>query len=106
GRCRAATERVDHLPLPELGPFGAAVTSPDSCHLRNVQGVADPPRRLLRRVPGLRYVELPGAAQCCGAGGVYTLTQPAMSRELLDAKKIGRAHVGASVLAVANTPCH
>ncbi|MBO2518244.1 MULTISPECIES: (Fe-S)-binding protein [Limnochorda] len=105
-RCRDFTELVDQLPLPELGPFEAAVTYQDSCHLRNVQGVVDPPRRLLRRVPGLRYVELPGAAQCCGAGGVYTLTQPAMSRELLDAKMAQVAQVGASVLAVANTPCH
>lgn len=105
-RCRDFTELVDQLPLPEMAPFEAVVTYQDSCHLRNVQKVVDPPRRLLQQVPGLRYVELPGAAQCCGAGGVYTLTQPAMSREILDAKMAQVVEVGASVLAVANTPCH
>mgnify|MGYP001293071659 CR=1 FL=1 len=105
-RCRDFTELVDQLPLPEMAPFEAVVTYQDSCHLRNVQKVIDPPRRLLQRVPGLKYVELPGAGQCCGAGGVYTLTQPVMSREILDAKMAQVAEVGASVLAVANTPCH
>ena len=105
-RCRDFTELMDELPLPDMAPFEAVVTYQDSCHLRNVQKVVDPPRRLLQRVPGLTYVELPGAGQCCGAGGVYTLTQPAMSREILDAKMAQVAQVGASVLAVANTPCH
>ncbi|NIP95232.1 MAG: 2-hydroxy-acid oxidase, partial [Akkermansiaceae bacterium] len=39
----------------------------DACHLSNGQGVRDEPRRLLRRIPGLRLVELRDAHLCCGS---------------------------------------
>ncbi|BAS29052.1 (Fe-S)-binding protein [Limnochorda pilosa] len=105
-RCRDFTELLDGLPLPPMKPVEAVVTYQDSCHLRNVQKVVAPPRRLLQSVPGLRYVELPDAGRCCGAGGTYALTQPAMSRRVLDAKMADVAETGATILAVANTPCH
>lgn len=105
-RHRDFNELVVDLPLPPMEPLDEVVTYQDSCHLRNVQKVIDPPRRLLQRIPGVRYVELAHADQCCGAGGVYTLTQPEMSRQVLDAKMAEVAATGATVLAVANTPCH
>lgn len=105
-RHRDFSELVVDLPLPPMGPLDEVVTYQDSCHLRNVQKVIDPPRRLLQRIPGVRYVELAHADQCCGAGGVYSVTQPQMSRQVLDAKMAEVAATGATVLAVANTPCH
>lgn len=105
-RVQDFTELVESLPLPPMEPLDWVVTYQDSCHLRHVQHVVSPPRRLLQRVPGIRYVELPDAGACCGAGGVYSLTQPEMSRQVLDSKMASVAATGATVLAVANTPCH
>lgn len=105
-RVRDFTELLADAPLPPLGPLEGVVTYQDSCHLRHVQRVIDPPRQLLRRIPGLRYVELPEADRCCGAGGIYNLTQPEMSQQVLDRKMAHVRGTGATILAVANTPCH
>ncbi|WP_324715374.1 (Fe-S)-binding protein [Carboxydochorda subterranea] len=105
-RVRDFSELLADHPLPPMGPVDATVTYQDSCHLRNVQKIVSEPRRLLQRVPGLRYVELPGADRCCGAGGIYNLTQPAMSARVLEEKMEQVRATGASILAVANTPCH
>jgi glycolate oxidase iron-sulfur subunit len=62
----------------------ARVTLQDSCHLRNGMHVWQEPRALLRLVAD--YVELPGAAGCCGAAGTYALVRPKDSRRVLDPK--------------------
>lgn len=36
----------------------------DSCHLRNVQKVVSQPKELLCSIPGVQYIELPGADGC------------------------------------------
>lgn len=105
-KVRDFSELVADAPLPPLGRLEGVVTYQDSCHLRHVQKVVDPPRRLLQRIPGLRFVELPEAERCCGAGGIYNLTQPAMSAQVLERKMAHVRATGATILAVANTPCH
>jgi glycolate oxidase iron-sulfur subunit len=44
------------------------------------------PRSLLAQVPGLRLLEIPEAAVCCGSAGIYNLVQPDAARELGDRK--------------------
>ncbi len=105
-RVRDFSELLADVPLPPMGRLEGVVTYQDSCHLRHVQRVVEPPRRLLRRIPGLTYVELPEADRCCGAGGIYNLTQPGMSEQVLDRKMAHVRATGATILAVANTPCH
>lgn len=56
----------------------------DSCHLRNGMGVFREPRELIARVG--EYVELPSAAECCGAAGTYAMLRPRDSRRILDDK--------------------
>jgi glycolate oxidase iron-sulfur subunit len=67
-----------------IGDRLARVALQDSCHLRNGLGVWREPRALLRSVA--EYVELPGAARCCGAAGTYALVRPRDSRRVLDPK--------------------
>lgn len=105
-RVRDFSELLADVPLPPMGRLEGVVTYQDSCHLRHVQRVVEPPRRLLRRIPGLTYVELPEADRCCGAGGIYNLTQPEMSAQVLERKMAHVRATGATILAVANTPCH
>ena len=81
------------------------VTYDASCHLCHGQKVVNQPVELLRRVPGYEFVPLAESDWCCGAAGVYTITQPEQAAKLL-ARKLGHVKAAApNVLATANPGC-
>lgn len=88
-----------------LGEMQETFTYQDSCHLRNVQKVAAPPRKLLKSIPGATFVELPQADHCCGAAGTYSITQSEVSDAILDKKVENVKGTGATTVVVANPPC-
>ena len=59
----------------------------DSCHLVHGQKIAREPRALLALIPDVRLVPLSESTWCCGAAGVYAITQPQQA-ELLLARKV------------------
>ncbi|CAG7642611.1 Lactate utilization protein A [Paenibacillus solanacearum] len=95
------------LPLKPLHARGGAVTATyqDSCHLRNVMRVSSPPRQLLGSMPGVKLQELQGADRCCGSAGIYNLTQPQMSADVLDHKMEHVERTRAQVILTANPGC-
>jgi glycolate oxidase iron-sulfur subunit len=109
-RCRDFSELVDWLMsqegAPSFGPVNATFTYKDSCHLRNVQKVVQPPRRLLKAIPGAKYVEMPEADQCCGAAGTYAVSQAEHSDGILKRTMANVMKTGADTIVVANPPCH
>ena len=72
----------------------------DACHLANAQGVRQPQRRLLKRVPAIHIVEMEEPSACCGSAGIYNITHPAMSDKRLERKLHHIADTGASDIAV------
>ena len=56
------------------------------CHLQHAQRVHDAPLAVLGAVPGVRVRVLPGADQCCGAGGLYGVLHPELSHQILREK--------------------
>ncbi len=92
---------------PQAAPFDhpVVVAYHDSCHLVHGQKVAREPRALLAVVPGLTLAPLVESTWCCGAAGIYTITQPDQA-DLLLARKVGHLSVtGAGVVATANPGC-
>lgn len=81
------------------------VTYQDSCHLANAQRVTAAPRQILKSIPGIEFVELPGASICCGGGGTYTITEREFSLKILKTKMDTIAKTGADVIATANPGC-
>jgi glycolate oxidase iron-sulfur subunit len=77
----------------------------DPCHLVHGQAIRDEPRRLLKSVPGLQFVELPESDWCCGSAGTYNLTHVAESDKLLRRKMEHVRRVAPDILATANTGC-
>ena len=94
------------LPLdPPEGEVRARVTYQDPCHLAHAQRITRQPRDLLQAIPGVEYVEMEHASHCCGAAGIYALTQGKLSRQLLESKMEAVAATGADVIATANPGC-
>ena len=90
---------------PESVPQTERVTYHESCHLCHGQKVTRPPRELLRAIPGLELVEMAESNWCCGSAGIYNLTQPEMSQQLLN-RKLGHIYkTGATMVASANPGC-
>lgn len=91
-----------------LGPLGRiemTVTYQDPCHLAHGQRVRSQPRALLTAVPGLRLIEMDSSDRCCGSAGIYNLTQPEMSQELLKDKMNSIAATSAPAVVAPNPGC-
>jgi glycolate oxidase iron-sulfur subunit len=105
-RVRDVTEVLDALDLgAPTRTIDATVTYQEPCHLVHAQRIAGAPRRLLGRVPGLRFVEMDESAVCCGSAGVYNLTQPEMASRLQRRKVEAIRRTGATIVATANPGC-
>jgi heterodisulfide reductase subunit D len=55
-----------------MGELSLQVTYHDPCDLGRKSGVYEPPRRVLRAIPGVTLVEMSGSgpiSECCGGGG-------------------------------------
>jgi glycolate oxidase iron-sulfur subunit len=92
---------------PGASPFdrSTTVTYHESCHLAHGQKITSQPRRLLALIPGVNVVELAESAWCCGAAGVYAITQPEQSTALLERKTAHILETGATIVATGNPGC-
>jgi glycolate oxidase iron-sulfur subunit len=88
-----------------LKPIPARVTYQDSCHLVHGQKISEAPRQLIRSIPGIEFVEMPLAQQCCGSAGVYNVTENETSLELLDLKMENVKQTHAQIIVTANPGC-
>jgi glycolate oxidase iron-sulfur subunit len=86
-------------------PLQRRVGYDDPCHLLHGQRVKMQPRTLLKAIPGIEFVEIEDADQCCGSAGIYNITQNELSMQILDRKmeKIKKAHI--DILATGNPGC-
>jgi glycolate oxidase iron-sulfur subunit len=58
----------------------------DPCHALRAQGIQHQPRELLRAIGNLELVEIVNGDRCCGAAGIYNVTEPEMSDRLMHEK--------------------
>jgi glycolate oxidase iron-sulfur subunit len=86
-------------------PVPMRVTYQDACHLVHGQGIRNQPRQILRRIPGLELVEMRDSDVCCGSAGIYNLTHPDISVELLEQKMDHLLATGATAVVAANPGC-
>jgi glycolate oxidase iron-sulfur subunit len=77
----------------------------DACHALRALKIREEPRAVLRTIPGLEVLELPGGDQCCGAAGLYNVLQPELSSELRRRKADAIAGTGVAIVASANPGC-
>ena len=106
-RVRDVTEIVAELGTPRAPrhPLALRIAYHDACHLAHAQGVRQPPRDLLRSIPGVEIVPFAEPEICCGSAGIYNLVEPDAARELGDRKAGHIDAVNPDVIATANPGC-
>jgi glycolate oxidase iron-sulfur subunit len=87
------------LPAPTL------VAYHDACHALRALGIHAQPRALLGAIGNLELAEIPNGDRCCGAAGIYNVTEPEMSSRLMREKAQAIASTGARIVASANPGC-
>ncbi len=84
------------------------VTYHDPCDLGRKSGIYDPPREVLRRMPGYTFVEMQQSreyALCCGGGGNLETFDSALVQEVAAQRIAQAAEVNATVLVSACPQC-
>jgi L-lactate dehydrogenase complex protein LldE len=87
---------VNVLKVEDVGArFPHRVTYHDSCHLLRELGVEEQPRRLIRHVRDIDFVEMQDYKLCCGFGGTFSVkfseVSAAMGQDKLRAASEARA---------------
>ncbi|MEO8744585.1 MAG: (Fe-S)-binding protein [Candidatus Dormiibacterota bacterium] len=106
GRVKDLTEWLVEtgLPAPKRD-VKLRVTYQDACHLAHAQRIRKQPRDLIRALPGVELVEMRHPEICCGAAGLYSALEPAMSSRILQEKLDDVAATRAEVVVSANPGC-
>ncbi len=73
---------------------GKTVTWHEPCHLGRYLGVKEPPRRILKSLSDINFIEMPRADSCCGMAGTfsiyfYELSQKIAARKVADIQSTG-----------------
>ena len=108
GRASTSLHSAQHAPVAQSkDAVPQRITYHEPCHLANVQGVRRQPRAVLARLAqsGVEMCELADSTRCCGSAGLYNITHPALSKELLDRKMADVAATGAEIVVSANPGC-
>jgi glycolate oxidase iron-sulfur subunit len=112
GRAHALSSKVKDLnellvalELPVGGEVALTVTYDAPCHLHHAQRITRAPIDLLQRIPGIRFVPLRQADECCGGAGIYGVTHPELGGRILSDKVDAILETGAAVVVTPNPGC-
>jgi L-lactate dehydrogenase complex protein LldE len=81
------------------------VTYHASCNSLRALKLGDGPKNLLRAVHGLDFVDLPAIEECCGFGGVFSITNSEVSTAMLSDKMRAVLATGAEVVTAGDNSC-
>lgn len=81
------------------------VTYHDPCHLKWHHGISEEPRRLLRSIEGLEFIEMEGADECCGLGGAFSINHREVSLAIQSRKMKSIERTGAQVVVTSCPGC-
>jgi len=88
--------------------YGKRVTYHDPCYLGRHNGIFDEPREVLKKVPGLKWKEMPESrveSLCCGGGGGRVWMETQKGERFSDLRMEQAIGVGAEVLVTSCPYC-
>lgn len=97
---------VDVLGVTDIGSrVQGKVTYHACCHLLRELGIDRQPRQLLAHIPGVELIELNGAEECCGFGGLFALKNAGISTAMGQRKTRNLADTDADIVALCDVSC-
>ena len=90
------------------GEFKRTVAYHDPCDIGRHLGIYEPPREILKSVPGLKLVEFKenrNFARCCGGGGGFKAYDTPMSMAIAEKRVLAAIDVGADTIVSACPTC-
>lgn len=85
--------------------YKGKVTYHDSCHLLRELRIKDEPRKLIKSVKGIEFIEMNMPDVCCGFGGTFSLKFPDVSASILDEKIENIVKSGADTVVSTDMGC-
>lgn len=101
---------VSELLAPTLAPNASLpnktrVTYQDACHLAHAQKIRLQPRQIIKQIGNVELVEMRTSDRCCGSAGIYNVTHPEMSDQLIDEKMVNTRDTRAEIVVTGNIGC-
>ena len=97
---------VNVLGIDDVGAISnCKATWHDACHGLRDLGIYAEPRRLLKKVKGIEFVEMENADVCCGFGGTFSVKYPEISAGILDNKIEMIEQSGADTVVACDASC-
>jgi L-lactate dehydrogenase complex protein LldE len=97
---------VNELGTEDVGArFPSRVTYHDACHLLRELGISDQPRRLIRAVSEVDFVEMAAPDTCCGFGGTFSVKYGEISNAILQEKLARIADSGVEYVVANDSSC-
>ncbi|MCX7912309.1 MAG: (Fe-S)-binding protein [Dehalococcoidales bacterium] len=84
---------------------GKTVTWHEPCHLGRYLGVKEQPRRILKALKDIKYVEMPEADRCCGMAGTFSIHFYELSRKIAAKKVAAITATGADIVVTGCPGC-
>ena len=85
-KVRDVSELLASIELKQGAPVDMRITYDAPCHLYHAQRITNAPLDMLQAVPGLDFVPLPRADECCGGAGIYGLLHQDLGGRILKDK--------------------
>ncbi|MGF7184815.1 Fe-S oxidoreductase [Desulfitispora alkaliphila] len=89
----------------DLKPVNLKVTYHDPCHLVRGMNVKAEPRKILRMIPGLEFIEMKEHDKCCGSAGSFTITHYDLSMKIHQRKNDNIKATGADAVVTGCGSC-
>lgn len=93
--------KIECLP----GDYRGSLTYHDSCAGLRSLGIKAQPRALLARLPGVELREMPGAEECCGFGGTFSVKFGEVSAAIAERKCGNACTTGAGAIVGGDLGC-
>ena len=91
-----------------LNPLDFTVTYLDPCDLGRNSGIYEAPRKLIKMIPGVRFVELENSrdrATCCGGGGNVEAVDSSLAGSIAKIKALEIIKTGADIVVTSCQQC-